>query len=86
MTIETGDPYILIEEQRYGYVRYCNTEGLRWEVHGVCDHRRHCMVGAVVNGQEICSVEEARTLPSPDLDCPVGPGFSGCCELRVRVL
>lgn len=80
----TLDPYVVIEEQRDGYVRYRNTEtGKRWEVHGVCDHRRDCMVGAVVDDVLIETVEQARALPTPDLDCPVAPGFSGCCPLRV---
>lgn len=81
--IETADPSVLIEEKRAGYVRYRNTDGARWEVHGFCDDNRACMVGAVVDGTLIETVEQARALPTPELDCPVGPGFSGCCDLRV---
>jgi len=67
-------------------VRYANTDGLRWEVVGVCDHNRACMVGAVVDGKLVETVEQARALPTLELDCPVGPGFSGCCDLRIEVL
>lgn len=48
-----------------GYVRYRNAAGRRWEVHGVCDRRGDCWVGAVG--------------PAPTLDCPVTPEFRGCC-------
>lgn len=82
----TADPHVWIEEQRRGYTRYRNDEGCRWEVRGVCDHRRFCMVGAVVNGRVVRTVEEARALPAPELDTPVAPGFSGCCPLVITVL
>jgi hypothetical protein len=84
--IVTLDPSVFIEEQRAGYTRYRSTGGLRWEVVGVCDHNRACMIGAVVDGVLIETVEQARTLPAPLLDCPVGPGFKGCCDLRIEVL
>jgi hypothetical protein len=62
----TCDPFVLIEEQREGYVRYVRTtDGRRWEVHGVCDRRGDCWEGAVG--------------PAPELDCPVTPEFRGCC-------
>ena len=64
--IQTCDPYVWIEEQREGYVRYVRTtDGRRWEVYGVCDQRGDCWEGAV----------GAR----PTLDCPVTPEFKGCC-------
>ena len=84
--VATVDPFVWIEEQRPGCVRYRNADGLRWEVVGVCDGNRACMVGAVVDGVLVETVEQARALPTPALDCPVGPGFSGCCDLRVTVL
>lgn len=84
--IATCDPGVRIEETRAGYTRYRNADGFRWEVDGVCDHRRDCMVGAVVDGMLIETVEQARALPTPELDCPIGPGFAGCCPLEVRVL
>lgn len=81
------EPNLWIEEQHEGYVLYWNSQtGERTEVTGVCDGNRVCMVGAVVDGREIKTVEDARALPTPLLDCPVGPGFSGCCDLDVRVL
>lgn len=83
LPLPTSDPHVFIEEQREGYVRYRCTDGRRWEVHGICDHRRDCMVGAVVDGVLIETVEQARALPKPDLDCPVGPGFKDCCPLRI---
>jgi len=80
----TLDPYVVIEERRQRYIRYRNLEtGSRWEVRGECDGRRDCMVGAMVDGVLIETVEQARALPIPDLDCPVGPGFHGCCPLEV---
>lgn len=84
--METCDPYIVIEEQREGYVRYRRTDGQRWEVNGVCDHNRACMVGAVVDGVLVETIVQARALPTPELDCPVGPGFTGCCPLEIVVL
>lgn len=77
------DPHVWIEEQRHGYTRYRCDDGRRWEVLGVCDGRRDCMVGAVVDGVLIETVEQARALPTPELDCPVGSGFRGCCDLQV---
>lgn len=81
--IVTADPNIVIEEKREGYVRYRRMDGARWEVHGICDDNRACMVGAIVDGKLIETVEQARALPTPELDCPVAPGFSGCCPLEV---
>lgn len=64
--IETCDPYVWIEEQREGYVRYINvTSGRRWEVLGTCIQLGYCWIGS----QE----------PRPTLDCPVTPEFEGCC-------
>ncbi len=84
--LATVDPHVLIEEQHRGYVRYRADDGRRWEVRGVCDGNRACMVGAVVDGVLVETVEQARALSTPELDCPVGPGFAGCCPLEVRIL
>lgn len=84
--MKTLDPHVVIEEQRHGHMRYRSDDGRRWEVLGVCDHNRACMVGAVVDGVLVETVEQARALPRPELDCPVGPGFSGCCDLRIVAL
>lgn len=68
--ILTCDPYVVIEEQRKGYVRYRNVvNGKRWEVRGECTGIGNCWKGAVN--------------PKPELDCPVGPGFKGCCDLKI---
>lgn len=75
--IPTADPYVFIEEERAGYVRYSCTDGRRWEVRGTCDYRGDCLVGA---NDPILGPRETR------LDNPVGPGFSGCCDLKVTVL
>jgi hypothetical protein len=84
----TLDPHVWIEEQRPTYTRYRCDDGRRWEVHGVCDHNRACLAGAVIDGVLIETVEQARALPTPLLDCPVGPGWKSgvCCDLRVTVL
>lgn len=82
MTAPTCDPHVLIEECRVAYVRYRNTvSGRRWEVHGTCDRRGDCMVGGVVDGKVIETLQEARTaaLAYTGLDCPVTPEFRGCC-------
>jgi hypothetical protein len=86
--LSTSDPDILIEEQREGYVRYQHMDGRRWEVHGVCDKRGNCLVGAVIDDEYIETTERAHELAlaydGPDV--PVGPGFKGCCPLVVTVL
>lgn len=89
--IATCDPDILIEEQRPGFIIYRRaSNGQRWVVEGYCDSAkenfRACMVGAVVDGVLVETVEQARALPTPELDCPVGVGFSGCCDLRIEEL
>lgn len=46
------------------------------------------MVGATVDGRTIETLEEARAVAAAytGLDCPVGPGFKGCCPLKIVVL
>ena len=77
----TCDPFIFIEEQREGYYRYRNGDGRRWEVHGVCDRRALCLVGAVIDGELVETAERGRELAMAyaGLDCPVTPEFTGCC-------
>jgi hypothetical protein len=93
----TADPYVRIEERRPGYVRYRQVDPetrrvvRRWEVHGVCDRRGDCLVGAVVGGVEIVDLAHLRRLTrrlgrdrvDSALDVPVAPGFRGCCPLRI---
>lgn len=81
----TCDPSVWIEASQTGYVRYRNVEtDRRWEVHGVCDKRGDCMVGAVVGKYQIKTLEEARAVAAAykGLDCPVTPEFKGCCPFR----
>ena len=69
--VPTVDPYVLIEEQRKGYVRYRNiTTGRRWIVRGVCDLRGDCIIGAV---------DPPLGPPEGRLDVPVTPEFRTCC-------
>jgi hypothetical protein len=83
----TADPTVFIEEQREGYVRYRNTDGRRWEVHGTCDRRGDCLIGAVIDGVEIrdhAHLKEIADKKSParidsELDVPVTPEFNTCC-------
>lgn len=88
----TSDPFIFIEEKHKGYVRYINTDGKRWEVHGECIKLGNCLVGAVIEGfGEIKSHEDierakkvlGRERIDSELDVPVGPGFTGCCPLKI---
>lgn len=83
----TYDPGVLIEERRPGYVRYRATSGRRWEVHGVCDQRGDCLIGAVIEGETIRDHDHLAELRErlgvdrliSDLDIPVTPEFTGCC-------
>lgn len=95
----TADPDVFIEERLPGYVRYNNVvDGRRWEVHGACTRLGLCMVGAVVDypggSIEIESVAHLNKLTrqfgherlDSELDVPITPGFSGCCEFRYVIL
>ena len=84
----TIDPHVFIEAQRPGYVRYRADDGRRWKVEGVCDHRGDCLVGAVIDGTTVETIEQARALAEAyfGTDVPVTPDFSGCCDLRGRWL
>ncbi len=86
--IPTSDPYVFIEEQREGYVRYRNLDGRRWEVHGTCDRRGDCMIGMRIPGYgiirnhadiESAKVKLGKDRIDSDLDVPVTPEFDGCC-------
>lgn len=85
---QTGDPDVLIEEQREGYVRYQRiSNGERWEVHGECIGLGHCIKGAIVDGEEVKTLKRARELWAEGkarfpLDSPVTPSFEGCCPFR----
>lgn len=81
----TCDPDIVIEERRPGYVRYRRDDGRRWEVHGTCDRRGDCLVGAVLDDGTIVTREMVDRLRHTDerlvsdLDVPVSPEFDSCC-------
>lgn len=85
--IPTVDPNVVIEAQSIGYVRYRSlSTGHRWEVHGTCDHRGDCMIGAVVDGvliRDRAHLDELAaagfdSLPS-QMDVPISPEFDTCC-------
>lgn len=93
----TSDPTVWIEEQRDGYVRYRNADGRRWEVHGVCDRRGDCLIGAVIEhprlkGGQVVVEDHAhlgrlcrylgRDRIDSEMDVPVTPEFQGCCPFR----
>lgn len=79
----TADPTVFIEERRPAYVRYRSLSGRRWEVHGFCDRRGDCLIGAVIDGVEITSHADLAALgrdrADSEMDVPVTPEFSGCC-------
>lgn len=85
--IRTADPYVAIEEQRPGYVRYRNIDGRRWEVHGTCDYRGDCLIGTFVEGELIkdhAHLEKIKKRVGKDrlqskIDVPVTPEFDTCC-------
>ena len=76
----------MIEEQREGYVRYRNSDGRRWEVHGICDRRGDCLIGAEIDGEVIRDYAHLKEIADrkpgrvdSELDVPVTPEFEGCC-------
>lgn len=76
--LSTIDPYVFIEEEYKGYVRYRNiTSGRRWEVLGICDYRGDCIVGAV---NPVLGPRGGR------LDVPVTPEFRDCCPFIYQEL
>lgn len=91
----TADPHVFIEDRTVNpetgvqnYVRYRNSDGRRWEVHGECDRRGDCLIGANVVGygtiHSHADIEDARqTLGreriDSEIDVPVTPEFDLCC-------
>jgi len=74
----TSDPYIMIEEQRKGYVRYQNiTTGRRWEVFGTCAWDDPLTWGPCGEG----SVDPPIGSPENRLDNPVTPEMK--CSLCI---
>ena len=93
--IPTADPHVLIEEKLDGYVRYFRTaDGRRWEVIGICDRRGDCLIGAVIEGEQVrdhAHLEELKARLGADrlvseMDVPVTPEFEECCPFTYREL
>jgi hypothetical protein len=94
----TQDPAVVIEACEPGWGRYRNTlTGRCWEVHGTCDNRGDCLIGAVIDvrGEQVQvrdhgHLAELRARLGPrlghDLDSPVTPEFTGCCPFTYREL
>jgi hypothetical protein len=91
--VPTVDPFVYIEEQREGYVRYRQVIDRkivrRWEVHGTCDYRGDCLIGSVIDGVSIrdhahlaaVAAAKAPHRVDTDFDVPVTPEFGTCCGL-----
>lgn len=92
----TADPDVFIEEQRPAdapaglaeYIRYRRvSDGRRWEVHGTCDRRGDCLVGAIIEGELVKSKAHLNRLKKKlgkeridsEMDVPVTPEFASCC-------
>lgn len=83
----TADPAVAIEASEPGYVRYRNSEGRRWEVHGFCDRRGDCLIGTWVEGELVedhAHLERIKRRVGKDrlvseMDTPVTPEFAGSC-------
>lgn len=94
--IPTQDPHVFIEEHdpTWGYVRYQQLDeqgniARRWEVFGHCVGLAHCIVGSVIDGEEITTLERAKEIWYGHefiLDCPITPEFEGCCPFTYNEL
>lgn len=84
--LPTVDPSVMIEEVRVGYVRYVSPSQ-RWEVHGTCNNCGDCLVGAVIDGEEVSTIERAAELAAAYAgpDCPVTPLFHGCPDGQLQI-
>jgi hypothetical protein len=95
MDTPTADPYVVIEEQSPGYIRYRNTlTNERWEMYGTCDRRGDCLIGSIIDGEtvrdhdhlaEMVRVRGKERIDS-ELDVPITPGFKDCCPFVGRWL
>ncbi len=92
---KTFDPEVVIESREGESIVYLNiTNGKKWKVTGVCDRRGHCMVGAVIDGILVESVEHLNQLCEDkgkerldsELDVPVGINFRNCCPFVIEEL
>lgn len=87
----TADPFVVIEERGPGYIRYRRDDGRRWEVHGVCDRRGDCLIGAIIPDFGVITsyadIEYAKTVLGQqridsEMDVPVTPEFELCCQFQ----
>lgn len=87
---QTADPHVVIEARGTDWVRYRRDDGRRWEVHGQCDRRGDCLIGAVLADGTVvrdhAHLAELGDRPDSLLDVPVTPEFTGCCPLIGRWL
>lgn len=90
--ILTIDPYVVILEQREGYIHYRDTlTNKEWIVLGVCDRRGDCLIGSSIdtpegkvtirNHEHLAELSESlgRERIDTELDVPVTPEFIDCC-------
>ena len=93
----TQDPTVVIEDSGDGWVSYHRTDGVRWVVYGKCVGVGNCIIGSVIDVHGTPTVvrdhdhlKELRIELGAnlgyELDCPVAPGFTGCCPLMVVLL
>ena len=94
MSSITADPGVVIEAQGEDWARYRATDGRRWEVHGRCDRRGDCLIGAVIDTpkgpveiRDHAHLDELRRQLGrwrldAELDVPVTPEFKWCCPFR----
>lgn len=82
----TADPSVSIEARGPGWIRYRNDAGRRWEVHGACDRRGHCLIGSVIDGVLVRDLEHLSEVAAnkpgrvdSEFDVPVTPEFKDCC-------
>lgn len=96
--LKTADPFIFMEEVRDGYTRYRMVDGTgvairRWEVFGKCDKRGNCLIGSIIDGEQVRDHEHLAEIQASkpgrvdsELDVPVTPEFKGCCPFTYREL
>jgi hypothetical protein len=89
----TSDPFIVIEEQREGYVRYRSLiSGERWVVRGTCNQCGLCVIGVAHPEHYEWHGEPGTPLAVSDLrvaqgrlDEPVAPGFTDAMRRMAKM-
>ena len=91
----TADRTVRIEHKEDGYVVYQADDGRRWSVRGYCIRLGNCLIGANIETPDgLVQVRSKRHITQlqrqlgkdridSELDVPVAPGFSGCCEFHI---